>query len=49
MIKKYYLYKIMWLDITGEVDKLLEKIATAEEKMAVMDLHYGEKKIKDIL
>ena len=36
-------------DITGEVDKLLEKIATAEEKMAVIDLHYGEKKIKDIL
>ena len=36
-------------DITGEVDKLLMKIAEAEDKMAVMDLHYGEKKIKDIL
>jgi hypothetical protein len=29
-------------DITGEVDKLLEIIAQAEEKMAVMELHYGE-------
>jgi len=28
-------------DITGEIDKLLEKIAQAEEKMAVMELHYG--------
>jgi len=31
-------------DITGEIDKLLEKIAQAEEKMAVMELHYGENK-----
>ena len=30
-------------DITGEVDKLLEIIAQAEEKMAVIELHYGEK------
>tara|TARA_Y100000389_G_scaffold204135_1_gene255175 strand:- start:717 stop:944 length:228 start_codon:yes stop_codon:yes gene_type:complete len=29
-------------DITGEVDKLLEIIAQAEEKMAVIELHYGE-------
>ena len=29
-------------DITGEIDKLLEKIAQAEEKMAVMELHYGD-------
>jgi hypothetical protein len=36
-------------DITGEIDKLLEKISQAEEKMAVMDLHYGEKKAKEIL
>ena len=28
-------------DITAEVDKLLEKVAQAEEKMAVMELHYG--------
>ena len=31
-------------DITAEVDKLLEKVAQAEEKMAVIELHYGEKK-----
>tara|TARA_E500000305_G_scaffold62266_1_gene49630 strand:+ start:173 stop:436 length:264 start_codon:yes stop_codon:yes gene_type:complete len=30
-------------DITAEVDKLLQKIAEAEDKMAVMELHYGEK------
>ena len=30
-------------DITAEVDKLLEKMAQAEEKLAVMGLHYGEK------
>ena len=30
-------------DITAEVDKLLQKIAEAEDKMAVMKLHYGEK------
>ena len=30
-------------DITAEVDKLLEKVAQAEEKMAVIELHYGEK------
>ena len=29
-------------DITAEVDKLLQKIAEAEDKMAVMELHYGE-------
>ena len=31
-------------DITAEVDKLLEKMAQAEEKLAVMGLHYGESK-----
>ncbi len=36
-------------DITGEIDKLLEKIAQAEEKMAVMELHYGQKEAKNIL
>ena len=30
-------------DITLEVDKLLQKIAEAEDKMAVMELHYGKK------
>ena len=29
-------------DITLEVDKLLLKMAEAEDKLAVMDLHYGE-------
>ena len=34
-------------DITGEIDKLLEKIAQAEEKMAVMELHYDENKAEN--
>ena len=29
-------------DITLEVDKLLLKMAEAEDKLAVMDLHYGK-------
>ena len=29
-------------DITAEVDKLLQKIAEAEDKLAVMELHYGK-------
>ena len=29
-------------DITGEVDKLLAKISSAEYKLAVMELHYGK-------
>ena len=36
-------------DITGEVDKLLAKISSAEDKMAVMELHYGKFKAKEIL
>ncbi len=36
-------------DITGEVDKLLLKIAEAEDKMAVMELHYGKKVAKTVL
>jgi len=32
------------IDITGEVDKLLLKIAEAEDKLAVMRLHYDENK-----
>ena len=35
-------------DITGEVDKLLMKIAEAEDKMAVMELHYGKNKTKTV-
>ena len=30
-------------DITLEIDKLLEKMAQAEEKLAIIDLHYGKK------
>ena len=36
-------------DITGEVDKLLHQIGLAEEKMAVMELHYGKNEAKNIL
>ena len=31
-------------DITAEVDKLLQKIAEAEDKLAIMRLHYDENK-----
>ena len=30
--------------ITGEIDKLIDLIATAEDKFSVLRLHYGEKK-----
>ena len=33
-------------NITAEVDKLLDKLSQAEEKMAVMELHYGKIKAK---
>ncbi len=33
-------------DITLEVDKLLMKMAEAEDKLAVISLHYGENKIE---
>jgi len=37
-------------DITGEVDKLLQIIAEAEDKLSVMRLHYGKKEAtKEIL
>ena len=36
-------------DITAEVDKLLQKIAEAEDKMAVIKLHYGENKTNKTL
>ena len=31
-------------DITAEVDKLLMKMAEAEDKLAVISLHYGDNK-----
>ena len=34
-------------DITAEVDKLLMKMAEAEDKLAVMSLHYGENGAED--
>tara|TARA_R100001443_G_scaffold50061_1_gene62348 strand:+ start:314 stop:541 length:228 start_codon:yes stop_codon:yes gene_type:complete len=33
-------------DITAEVDKLVEKMAQAEEKLAIIELHYGNNKAK---
>ena len=30
------------VDITGEVDKLLQKISSAEDRMAAMRRHYGD-------
>ena len=36
-------------DITLEVDKLLMKMAEAEDKLAVISLHYGEKKTPQVL
>ena len=32
------------IDITGEIDKLLQIIAEAEDKLSVMRQHYGKKK-----
>ena len=36
-------------DITGEVDKLLEALSNAEEKLAVMELHYDKNEAKTVL
>ena len=36
-------------DITLEVDKLLQKIAEAEDKMAAIEQHYGNNVSKQIL
>ena len=33
-------------DITAEVDKLVEKMAQAEVKLATIELHYGSNKAK---
>ena len=33
-------------EITAEVDKLVEKMAQAEEKLAIIELHYGNNKAK---
>ena len=36
-------------DITGEVDKLLQKIAEAEDKLAAIEQHYGKNKTREVL
>ena len=36
-------------DITAEVDTLLMKMAEAEDKMAVIELHYGRNVTKQVL
>ena len=36
-------------DITAEVDTLLMRMAEAEDKMAVMELHYGRNGTKQVL
>ena len=36
-------------DILGEVDKMLQKISNAEDRLAALRRHYGEKKAKEIL
>ena len=36
-------------DITAEIDTLLMKMAEAEDKLAVMELHYGKNGAKQIL
>ena len=36
-------------DITAEIDKLLSDMAEAEDKMAVIELHYGKNEAKQLL
>ena len=36
-------------DITAEIDNLLMKMAEAEDKMAVIELHYGKNGTKQVL
>ena len=36
-------------DITAEIDTLLIKMAEAEDKLALMELHYGKNGAKQIL
>ena len=37
------------IDITGEVDKQLERIAGAEDKLSAMRKYYGGSKAKTVL
>ena len=36
-------------DILGEVDKMLQKISNAEDRLAALRRQYGQKKAKEIL
>jgi hypothetical protein len=36
-------------DITGEIDKLLEVIASGEDKLAALRLHFGKKEARTVL
>ena len=36
-------------DILGEIDKMLQKISSAEDRLAALRRHYGENKAKDLL
>ena len=36
-------------DILGEVDKMLQKISSAEDRLAALRRHYGKKEAKDLL
>ena len=37
------------IDITGEVDKLLQIISEAEDKLAALRQHYGKNETKQVL
>ena len=36
-------------DILGEVDKMLQKISSAEDRLAALRRHYGENKARNLL
>ena len=36
-------------DITAEIDKLLSDMAEAEDKVAVIEIHYGKNEAKQLL
>ena len=36
-------------DILGEVDKMLQKISGAEDRLAALRRHYGKKKAKEVM
>ena len=36
-------------DILGEGDKMLQKISSAEDRLAALRRHYGEKKAKEVM